>query len=503
MSRVKKSFYNILAQGCYEIVSMVCALILPKLIISTYGSTYNGLVSSITQFLEYISFLTLGIAGATRVALYKTIAKDDIRATSAVLKAHQLYMRKVGLCLLGYTAVLTIVFPLMNKGVFAWSDIASLVLIISIGTMVEYFFGITSRTFLMANQSQYIATAIDIIIRIVYTALSVFIINKGASIQLTKLVGMIILAAGPITMNYLVRKKYGILNNVEPDNSALAQRMDVAASSIANTIHQYVDIFMLTLFTDFQTVSVYTVYTLVTSSLKKLQNVFTTGLEGAFGELWARGEKKQFENRLSLFEFLIFSFCTVIFACAGILILPFVSIYTKGVTDTNYYIPSFAVLSILATAFFCLRAPYLTAVQAAGKYKETRNGAIAEAVINFSLSLFGVFKFGIVGVTIGTVAANLFRSVQYSIFTSSKLLQRSYWIVIKRFLWTCFTVALILVVYYWEPIRFEIVSWLTWLEAATFWFVVASSITLVSALVFCRKDLLNAFSLMKAMVRRK
>ena len=66
--RTKKALYNILAQIAYELVATVCGLILPRLIITAFGSGYNGMVSSITQFLEYISILTLGISGSTRVA---------------------------------------------------------------------------------------------------------------------------------------------------------------------------------------------------------------------------------------------------------------------------------------------------------------------------------------------------------------------------------------------------------------------------------------------------
>ena len=61
--RTKKALYNIIAQMSYEIVAMICGLILPRFILAAFGSSYNGMISSITQFLDYISILTLGISG--------------------------------------------------------------------------------------------------------------------------------------------------------------------------------------------------------------------------------------------------------------------------------------------------------------------------------------------------------------------------------------------------------------------------------------------------------
>lgn len=409
--RTKKALYNIVSQMSYEIVAMICGLILPRFILSAFGSSYNGMISSITQFLDYISILTLGISGSTRVALYKANAEGDIRDVSAVLKATEIYMRKVAIAFIGYMLALTVIYPYIVRDEFGWIEAASLVVIIGIGTFAEYFFGITYKTFLMANQSMYIYNIIQIGSKVANTLVSVLLIKAGQSIQIVKLGSAVCFAATPIILNVVVRKKYGIIKNVKPDNSALQQRGDVMAHSIANCIHQYTDIFLLTLFTTPKIVSIYSVYTLVLGSLRKLQNVFTSGLEGAYGDLWATGKYQKFEDTFNVFEYLIFSFVSVVFSCAAVLIMPFVQLYTKGINDAEYVLPAFAYMSVITYAVFCLRAPYLTAVQAAGKYKETKAGAFLEAGLNLGISILGVFKFGLIGVTLGTLVANVFRTL--------------------------------------------------------------------------------------------
>lgn len=55
--RSKKAIKNIIASLGQQLVAIICGLILPRAIIGAYGSNVNGLVSSITQFLAYITLL--------------------------------------------------------------------------------------------------------------------------------------------------------------------------------------------------------------------------------------------------------------------------------------------------------------------------------------------------------------------------------------------------------------------------------------------------------------
>ena len=62
---------------------------------------------------------------------------------------------------------------------------------------------------------------------------------------------------------------------------------------------------------------------------------------------------------------------------------------------------------------------------AAGHFKETRKGAWLEAFINLTLSIILVFKFGIVGVAIGTLVAMIIRTAEFMYHTSKYILKRS------------------------------------------------------------------------------
>lgn len=57
MNRGKKVVLNIITSLLLQVIILICGFIVPKLIITNFGSDVNGLISSITQFLAYISLL--------------------------------------------------------------------------------------------------------------------------------------------------------------------------------------------------------------------------------------------------------------------------------------------------------------------------------------------------------------------------------------------------------------------------------------------------------------
>ena len=91
--RSKKAFYGSITSLVYQVITVVCGLILPRLILVNFGSSYNGLTSSITQFLAGISLLKAGISGVAKAALFAPLARGDDNEISSIINATQCFMR--------------------------------------------------------------------------------------------------------------------------------------------------------------------------------------------------------------------------------------------------------------------------------------------------------------------------------------------------------------------------------------------------------------------------
>lgn len=503
--RLRKALLNMIWLIIYQVTIFSCNLVLPRLIISNYGSVYNGMISSITQFLNFVSILRLGVAGATRVSLYQSLANNDIKKTSGILNATEKYMHKVGYIILIYIVVLAIVYPLYIKDSYGFLNTAILVIAIGIGIFAQYFFGITYQTLLQADQKLYIYNVIQTIATVLNTIFSVVLIMRGASIQLVKLASVFVFFLSPIVLNIYVRNKYHIDRRYPPDTQALDKKNDVMGHSIANIVHENTNMIVLTLFCDLKVVSVYSVYNLVMNGLKQIMSIFTTGIEAVFGNMWAKGEMDSLKRNLSYFEHLMCLFASVVFGTTSMLILPFVSLYTKDVTDIEYILPTYAVVIIIAQAFYCIRMPYLTLVQAAGHYKETKNGAYFEAGLNIVSSIILVQFVGIIGTAVGTLLANIFRTMQYSLYVSKNLISRSNSILVKRTLWICINIAISDIICSRYIVTSAVEDWSMWIISAIGCVLVSTLVSFIASFLFYRNDTHGLFNLIRRMMigRRK
>ena len=114
------------------------------------------------------------------------------------------------------------------------------------------------------------------------------------------------------------------------------------------------------------------------------------------------------------------------------MILPFVSIYTGGVTDVQYRQPLFAMLMIAGSYAYSIRHPFGCVVSAAGHYRQTNVGAVGEVVINLAVSLILVKPLGLIGVALGTFAAMSFRTLHTVWYLSKHILHRPVWRFLLR-----------------------------------------------------------------------
>lgn len=498
--RTRKALLNSASALLLELVTVVCGFILPRLILATFGSKYNGITSSITQFLSYIALLKSGIGGVTRASLYKPLHDNDTQAISAIVKATEIFMRQVAKIFAVFILVFAAIYPFAVSSDFSWTFSFTLVIILGIGTFSQYYFGITYQMFLQADQRQYISSFIQIITTIANTIVAAILIKAGFSIHIVKLGSAVVFTINPLFLNYYVRRRYKLITDIEPDKSAIAQRWDSFAHQIANFVHGNTDVVILTLFSTLTEVSVYSVYAMVVTGVRKLVNTLATGMEAAFGNMLAKKEDKLLHENVELLEFVIYYVAGFCFSCAIVLIVPFVLVYTSGVNDADYSRPLFAVIFCLAEFLWCIRIPYQSVVLAAGKFRETRNGAIAEPVINIIISVILVFKIGIVGVAIGTLVAMAFRTVQYAVYMSKNVVARSMLTFIRKVIVigvciaaSCFLSALIV-----RPST----NYREWILLSALRALVVLGVHMAFILVFERKNLMLFFTKIRSVVSK-
>ena len=483
----KRAIINILTSLMVQIFAILYGLIVPKMIISNYGSSVNGLISSITQFLGYITLLEAGVGPVIKAVLYKPISKKSTEEIESILNASQVFFRKISYIFMIYIILLCIFLPYIMKNEFDALFTVSLIIIVSISTFSEYFFGMTYRLYLESEQRVYVISIIQIITYVLNMIIIVGLIKIGLNIQIVKLASAFICGLRPILQNIYVKKSFHIKIGKENKHYKIEQKWDGLAQHIAAVVHNNTDITILTLFSDIKQVSVYSVYLLILNGVKNLILAFTSGMDAIFGNLIANDDKDGLRKNFDVYEIIYMSVSTLVFSATLILIIPFVKIYTNGINDVNYVIPIFAYLMVIAEFIWSIRQPYNELVKAAGHFKQTKIGAWIEAIINIIVSLILVIHYGIIGVAVGTMIAMTIRTIEFICYTNKCILNRSVIHSIKKIVITIIEMLIIVfVTHYIKLVEYS--SYISWAINASIVFIYSLLIIVICNLLLYARE---------------
>ncbi len=470
-----------------EIVTLISGLIMPRLILSYFGSTSNGLVSSITQFLGFSTILRAGLGGAIRAALYRPIAENDEDEISAIMAATERHMNKVAAIIAVAIFGFALVYPFFVIDEYAWLYAFTMVLIIGSGTLVENLFGIKCQILLQADQKYYIATLISIVGHLLVTLTSAAIIVCGGDMHAVKIGAVVAAFIKPLLLNVYVKKHYNINWKAKPDEKAIGQRWNAFFQQVAAVANENVSLVILTVLQPLASISVYTVHSMVVFNIRAIVNSFCAGTNSTFGSILAEGDEEELRKTFFFIEWLIFAVGCLLFSITAVMLTPFVMLYTASITDVDYYQPFFGILMVISALVVCVKHPYQYLVEGAGKFKETRNGAILEVVINVVASVLFVLKFGLVGVLMGIICSSAIRMTEYALFAFKHLLHASRLQLLKHFLLVGGTFAACYFVG--KLVCFmECTSYLMWAINAVFVAIASAVIVLAVSLVFYREQ---------------
>ena len=433
-SKAKKSIYNILTSVMGQVITIAMGIVIPRLVLVNLGSENNGLLSSITQALGYASLLEAGVGLASLQALYKPVAEKDRTSANAILSATNLYYKRTGLVYLLLVILLAIIYPLIIKTTISYKIVSLVVLISGLPGVVNYYFQGKYKILLQAEGKTYIITNLTTIISILTSAGKIILLLLGFGVIAVQ---SLYLVLSLLQMTYIacyIRENYKWIDlSAKPAYNKLSQRNSVLAHQLSGTIFSNTDTVILSIFCGLSVVSVYSMYTMLFGMVGTLLSNLAGSITFALGQELGV-DQKRYQKLQDSFELVYISLSFSLILVAYIYILPFLQIYTEGISDIDYIdriLPAlFVVIALLENS----RLSSAKAIHVAGHFKQTQWHAWTEMIINVGVSVLGVIAWGIYGTLIGTIAALLFRANAMIIYANKKILNRSPWKTYRRWL---------------------------------------------------------------------
>jgi O-antigen/teichoic acid export membrane protein len=472
--------------------------------LSYFGSEINGLVSSVTQFVGYFALVEAGLSAAMVCSLYKPLAENDKDGISAIVSAAKRFYYKSGYIFLALVGLLAMTYPFFvdYPAGMGYGDILLLVFISGVSGAIDMFTLAKYTALLNADQKTYVISLASTAYVILNTVLIALFAALGLDIAFVKGIALLAVLSRTVILVAYCRKQYPYINNkAKPNYSALDKRWDALFQQILGVVQNGAPVVILTVVTgDLKLVSIYAVYNMVIAGLGALLGIFNSGLAASFGEVIAKGEKKTLQKAYSDFETAYYLVISVIYAVAFVMILPFIKIYTAGITDAVYTDSLVGFLFVLNGLLYNIKTPQGMLVLSAGLYKETRYRSLAQALIIIVVGVPLAYFYGLVGVLLGLLASNIYRAVDLLFFIPKYVTGLSFWHTLKK--WAVIAVNTALTFGAFSLIQFPADSYLAWVLLAVCVAGICGVINLITFSIVCPGDMKSLLGRVRKLIKK-
>ena len=425
-----KGLKNILYGMLSQFITIALGIIIPRLVLVNLGSEANGLLNSTASILSYMSLLEAGVGTATLQALYKPITEGDHYSVNRIMAATNYFYCRTGYIYLAIVVLISVVYTVFVQSDIARPDIFLVVLLTGLSGVLSYFFQGKYRILLQAEGRNYIITNATTIQTIGTSLLKVILLVSGFQVVAVQTSYFIFNLLQMLIILMYIRRHYTWIDlTVKPDFQAIAQKNAVLIHQISGMIFGNTDVLVLTLFATLKDVSLYSMYALIFGLIKTITVIISESFVFSLGQSFS--DRERFLRIFNTYEVYTLTITFSLFCITKILILPFLRLYTAGVTDVNYID---AYLPWLFVVFYLLhngRVASAHVINIAQRFEDTKWRSILESVINVTVSVTMVIKFGVYGVLIGTIAALLYRTNDMILY-AAKIIDRSPLITYKR-----------------------------------------------------------------------
>ena len=433
MSNYRNSIRNLWWGILGNVITTFVAILIPRLFIVNYGSEVNGLLSSIRQIYVYLALLEAGVGDASVIALYGPIGRKDHQATNEILAATHYYYRKIGIIYAACVVALSFVYPLLLDTTIPYHVCCRVILLQGSGSVISYLFQGKYNMLLRVDNRNYVTTNLGTVTTVLTDVCRIVLLMMGKSIVAVQATYLVFNLIKMLYIAWYIKRNYPWIDlSVKPNFQAISQKSAVLVHQVSSLVFSHTDVLVLTFVCGLKTVSIYSMYATIYGMVGNLISIVSGSVQSALGQIY-NNDRKRFVELQDAYETYFLALVFGLLAIASIFMLPFMALYTKG-ADINYIDWK---LPVLFTTYQLLnygRTPSHNPIGFAGKFKETQWRAWMETIINLVVSFVCVFRFGIYGVLMGTIAALIYRANDIIIYANKIVLNRSPWPTYRRWL---------------------------------------------------------------------
>ncbi len=429
MNKKKKSILNAVSAFIQTIFTSLINLVLAREILTTFGSDYNGINSTISQIISTLLILEGGFTLATNVALFSPFAQKEYSKINGILSATKNRFLRIGSVIFACGVLVAFIYPFTVTTSMPYWTMVALTFTVLVPASINIGISMKYRVVILAEQKEYIITMLNFITSTIGTILSIVAIKLGFNIVIVRSVHMVTTLICYALIIYYCKKNYPLINFKEkPLYSEIKGTKDVIALKLTSLFYTTIPVIVISTIPGKGTLlaSVYSVYKSITIMIRNTMTAVINAPRLSFGVLMAEGRLKEAEKMFSIYELIACLANNIIIGTTCVLILPFIKIYTNGVSDISYNNPLLSIIMTATVLIEIIHIPSGQIIQMAGKFAVSKKIQLTACIALLITMVVGKYFWGMFGVALSTLVAAIVLAILEMFYTRAKIFKSSF-----------------------------------------------------------------------------
>lgn len=424
IERSKNAARNVAFAVILKIYNMLAPFAVRTVLIYCLGVQYLGLNSLFSSILSVLGLAELGVGSAMVFSMYKPIAEDDHATLCALMRLYKIYYRVIGIVILVLgLACLPFIPKFINGDVPPDMNIYVLYLMNLGVTVLTYWLFAYKNCLFTAYQRNDILTKINLVILTFkyggQIATLVVMKNYYAYLVVAFAAGILNnIVVALFTDKYYPHLKAGGKLPKEMISSINKRVRDLFIIKIGGVIIESSDTIVISSFLSLSILGIYQNYTYVVAAIYGFVYIFFTSAMAGIGNSFVTESEEKNLMDLRKFTFIIAWISIFCICCFGSVLQPFIELWVGEENMLGYAI---VIILCIYTYEKNINTLLNTYKDAAGIWHKDRFRPFITAVVNLTLNLLMVKKWGIYGVLASTVVSDIIVGIPwlfYNLFTT-------------------------------------------------------------------------------------
>lgn len=423
--RSRFAILNSIFAGFLQIVLLVQAMLIPRMIIMIYGSTINGLIYSSQQVFNQLNYIEAGYYLAFLYILFKPVSTNNKNSISEIYVIIKRKYRSLFYFLSIILIFFSFVYPLLlgiNKSDYFLFVI--LVFIVGLVNIFNIYFFYKYRSILVSSQKEYVISiifAFSVIFSIIF---SYILIILQVNILLVRIVPLGAVLVRTILLEIHIRRKFSYIFNKRNNKLKVKSNIDLKTIfpaiifQISISMPVIIPSFIISIIASLAVSSVFSVYNSIFFGLIGLTGIFVVGIPASFGNMFAHEEYDLLKKNINYFETFISIISVVLYACFSILIFSFIQIYISFDTEIEYIDNFYPIIFSIWGIVHNFRIPPIAFFTASGNYKKLLKSNLVYIISIVILGLISGYIFNQYYVILVIIMLSLIRNITLYLYNT-------------------------------------------------------------------------------------